>query len=91
MAREFKGYFHCLGENTDKYITFSAPIKKVLDNDNDNDKTKNKAKNKFKTVTKKLKSIDSYRFTQDSVSNLVDNLSWINNKVSEVDKKISHA
>ena len=25
LAREFKGYFHCLGENTEKYITFSVP------------------------------------------------------------------
>ena len=91
LAREFKGYFHFLGENTEKHITFYLPIKKVLDNDNDNDKAKNKAKNKVKTVTHKLKSIDSYRFTQDSLSNLVDNLSRINNKVSEVDKKISHA
>ena len=71
LAREFKGYFHCLGENTEKYITFSVPIKKVLDNDNDNDKDK--------TVTYKLKFIDSYRFMQDSLSNLVDNLSEINN------------
>ena len=28
LAREFKGYFYCLGENTEKYITFSVPIKK---------------------------------------------------------------
>ena len=39
LAKEFKGYFHCLGENTEKYITFSVPIKKVPVNDNDNDKT----------------------------------------------------
>ena len=26
LAREFKGNFECLGENTEKYITFSAPI-----------------------------------------------------------------
>ena len=44
----------------------------MLDNDNDNDKDK--------TVTYKLKFIDSYRFMQDSLSNLVDNLSAINNK-----------
>ena len=25
LAREFIGYFHCLGENTEKYITFSVP------------------------------------------------------------------
>ena len=35
LAREFKYYLECLGENTEKYITFSVPIKKVLDNDND--------------------------------------------------------
>ena len=28
LAREFKGNFECLGENTEKYITFSVPIKK---------------------------------------------------------------
>ena len=42
LAREFKGNFECLGENTEKYITFSVPIKKkVHDNDkkeHDNDK-----------------------------------------------------
>ena len=74
LAREFKGYLTYLGENTEKYITFSVPIKKVLDNDNDNYKDK--------TVTYKLKFIDSYRFMQDSLSNLVDNLSEINNKMS---------
>ena len=26
LAKEFKGKFDCLGENTKKYITFSAPI-----------------------------------------------------------------
>ena len=42
LAREFKCYFHCLGENTEKYITFSVPIKNVLDNDKDKDKDKDK-------------------------------------------------
>ena len=27
LAEEFKGQFECLGENTEKYITFSVPIK----------------------------------------------------------------
>ena len=66
LAREFKGYFHCLGENTEKYITFSVPIKKEHDNG--------------KTTTYKLKFIDSYRFMQDSLSNLVNNLSGVDNK-----------
>ena len=33
LAEEFKGEFKCLGENTEKYITFSVPIKKELNND----------------------------------------------------------
>ena len=38
---------------------------------------------KDKIVTYKLKFIDSYRFMQDSLSNLVDNLSEINDKEHE--------
>ena len=66
LAREFKGNFNCLGENTEKYITFSVPVKKEHDNG--------------KPSIYKLKSIDGYRFMSDSLSNLVDNLSEINNK-----------
>ena len=84
LAREFKYYLECLGENTEKYITFSVPIKKVLDNDNDNDNDKKNGKGKkAKTITYRLRFIDSCRFMQDSLSNLVDNLSGINNKVSQ--------
>ena len=50
----------------EKYITFSAPIKKEHDNG--------------KTATYKLRFIDSCRFMQSSLSNLVDNLSEINKK-----------
>ena len=32
LAEECKGQFECLGENTEKYITFSVPIKKEHDN-----------------------------------------------------------
>ena len=28
LTEEFKGQFECLGEKTEKYITFSVPIKK---------------------------------------------------------------
>ena len=66
LAKEFYGQLECLGENTEKYITFSVPIKKEHDNG--------------KTTTYKLKFIDSCRFMKDSLSNLVDNLSEINNK-----------
>ena len=43
----------------EKYITFSVPIKKELNNG--------------KIVTYKLKFIDSYRFMKSSLSDLVDN------------------
>ena len=32
LAKEFKGQFECLEENTENCITFSVPIKKYLDN-----------------------------------------------------------
>ena len=32
LAEEFKGQFKYLGENTEKYKTFSGPIEKELDN-----------------------------------------------------------
>ena len=61
LAKEFYGQLECLGENTEKYITFSVPISKELDNG--------------KTITYKLKFIDSFRFMSTSLSSLVDNLS----------------
>ena len=57
LAKEFEGNFECLGENTEKYITFSVPIKKKIDN-NDLE------------ITYKIKFIDSYRFMSSSLSNL---------------------
>ena len=50
------------------------------DNDNDNDKANDKAK----TITCRIKFIDSYRFMQRSLSTLTDNLSEINNKNLEI-------
>ena len=46
LAKEFKGEFECLGENTEKYITFSVLLKKEND----------------EKIPYKLKFIDSYRF-----------------------------
>ena len=69
LAEEFRGEeFECLGENTEKYISFSVPIKKEHDNDSG------------ETITYKIKFIDSCRFMPSKLSNLVDNLSEINNK-----------
>ena len=66
LAKEFEGEFECLGENTEKYITFSVPLKKENNND--------------KKITYKLKFIDSYRFMSTSLSNLLDNLSEVCDK-----------
>ena len=40
LAKKFKGQFECLGENTEKYISFSVPIKKEVANDYNNKKNK---------------------------------------------------
>ena len=42
--KEFDGNFECLGENTEKYITFSVPVKKEIKN-----------KNKIIEITYKIK------------------------------------
>ena len=85
LAREFKGSFECLGENTEKCITFSVPIKKEHDNGKTTKKQQGNGKKakKPETTTYCLKYIDSYRFMQCLLSTLVDNLSGIDNKKSE--------
>ena len=62
LVKEFQDNFECLGKNTEKYITFSVPIKKKIEN-------------KDLEITYKIKYIDSYRFISLSLSKLVDNLS----------------
>ena len=61
LAEEFKSEFECLGQNTEKYITFSVLFKKEND----------------QKITYKLKFINSYRFMSTSLSNLVDNVSGV--------------
>ena len=62
LVKEFDGNFECLGENTEKYITFSVPIKK-------------KIQNKDTEITYKIRFIDSYRFMSMPLSKHIDNLS----------------
>ena len=64
LAEEFEGEFTCLGENTEKYITFSVPIKKDIT-----------TKDMILKISYKIKFIDSYRFISTWLSKLVDNLS----------------
>ena len=61
LAKEFRAEMKCIPLNTDKYMSFSIPLKKEIRND--------------KYVTYNSKFIDSKRFMDDSLSNLVDNLS----------------
>ena len=61
LVKEFKGNFKCLGENTEKYISFSVPIKKKIEN-------------KDMEITSKIKFLDSFRIMATSLSKLVDNL-----------------
>ena len=49
LAEDFKSQFECLEENTEKCITFSAPIKKEVAND-DNSKKKKTTKYKLKFI-----------------------------------------
>ena len=79
LAKEFEGNFECLSENTEKYITFSVPIKKKIDN-------------KDLEITYKIKFIDSYRFMSLSLSKLVDNLSEgiRNNKCSDCESNLDY-
>ena len=62
LVKEFEGNFDCLGVNTERYITFSVPLKKKIENRN-------------VEITYKIKFIDSFRFISSSLSKVVHNLS----------------
>ena len=76
LVKEFESDF---GENTEKYITFSVPIKKKIEN-------------KDIEITYKIKFIDSYRFMSSSLSKLVDNSSEgiHNNKCSDCGSNLDY-
>ena len=65
LTHYFKGPFSCLGENTEKYITFSISIF-------------NKTDPNEKAIAYQIKFIDSYRHMSQSLSNLVETLAEIN-------------
>ena len=79
LVKEFESNFECLGENTEKYISFSVSIKKKIEN-------------KDPEITYKIKFIDSYRFMASSLSKLVDNLSegTLNNKYSDCGSNLDY-
>ena len=61
LVEELEGQSDCLGESAEKYINFSVPTRKELENG--------------KTITYKIKFIDSLKLIPSSLSSLVDNLS----------------
>ena len=69
LAEEFKSQFECLRESTEKYITFSIPIKKENDGG--------------KTITHKVKFIDTCRFMESKLLDLASNLSEVNKKIAK--------
>ena len=62
LAEEFKNELNCIGENMEKYITFSVPFMKKKSDDG-------------KTIAHKLRFIDSFRFMTASLLDVVDNQS----------------
>ena len=80
LVKEFDGNFDCLGENTEKYITFSVLIKKKIEN-----KTSIE-------INYKIEFLDSCRFMSSSLSKLVDNLSEgiHNNKCSACESNLDY-
>ena len=71
LVREFEGYFECLGENTEKHVSFTVSFKKVIND---------------KEIKYKIRISDSCRFVQDSLPNLVDNLS--ERKINKIDNDV---
>ena len=69
LANEFDGGLECLGENIEKYISFSVKINKKITKKDEN------GNKKIVNIPYRLKFIDSYRFMAVSLSELFDNLS----------------
>ena len=64
LAEDFNGYFSCIGENTEKYVSFSITfIKESADSNR-----------KKKPDAYSLRFIDSYRFMNRGLDDLVKNL-----------------
>ena len=67
LAGEFKGKLNCIGEDMEKYITFSVTIKKEHDNG--------------KKGAHKLRFIDSFRFMSTSLPEVTDNMPGVFNSI----------
>ena len=79
LVRDFEGKFECLGENTEKYRSFSVPIKKEVT------KIEKDRNESVVTISHKIEFIDSARFMVCSLSKLVDNLAEGIHKIKRKD------
>ena len=68
LAEEVIKQFTCLGENTEKYITFTVPIEKEVR------RIEKNGKEITKNVFYILQIIDSARVMESLLSNLINNL-----------------
>ena len=66
MGEEFKKQCICLGENTEKYVTFTVPIEKEV---------KRIDKKLIRNISYTWQFVHSARFMASSLSNLVNNFS----------------
>ena len=76
LAEEFEKQFTCLGQNTEKRITFTVPIEKEIT------RTDKNGEEIAKNISYILHFIDSARFMASSLSNLVNNFSEGNHKIN---------
>ena len=81
LAEEFERQFTSLGEDTEKYIPFSVPIKKEVT------RIDKKGKEITKTIPYRLQFIDSLRFIESLLSNLVNNLA---ERIHKIKGKYGH-
>ena len=77
LAKEFTSEMRCIPLNTNKYISFSIPIKKEI---------KEQKEQKEKVITYNLKFIDTEKHMKSALSTLVNNLSEKNKCNCEEDK-----
>ena len=75
LANKFEGQFEYLGENTEKYKSFSVPIEREVT------KIDNNGNESVVTISCKIKFINSARFMATSLSNFVDNLAERTHKI----------
>ena len=73
LSKDFDGYFNCIGENTEKYISFSVTfINKESANSN----------KKKKSDAYSLRFIDSFRFMNRGLDDLVKNITETKENIS---------